>query len=93
MGPTAQRGQLLRSVVNLPGLIRTGGAFLQRLIRGVVMMTPLFANAWAGTTYPQARRDLLDALATKAHGKHGTHDLPGRLTWPVKHLPVAMTTC
>ena len=46
-------GQLFRSVVNLPGFTHADGGFLQFLTPGVVMMTALFASAWAGTIYLQ----------------------------------------
>lgn len=46
-------GQLFRSVVSLPGFSYGEGGFLLFLTPGVVMMTALFASAWAGTTYLQ----------------------------------------
>jgi ABC-2 type transport system permease protein len=46
-------GQTFRSVVDLAGFTHAGGGFLQFLTPGVVMMTALFASAWAGTTYLQ----------------------------------------
>jgi len=56
-------GQLFRSVVNLPGFAHGSGGFLQFLTPGVVMMTALFASAWAGTTYLQdIDRGVLDRL-------------------------------
>ncbi|MFG1679631.1 ABC transporter permease [Nonomuraea sp. NPDC049269] len=57
-------GQLFRSVVNLPGFAY-GGGFLRFLTPGVVMMTALFASAWAGTTYLQdIDRGVMDRLLT-----------------------------
>lgn len=56
-------GQLFRAVVNLPGFAQGSGGFLQFLTPGVVMMTALFASAWAGTTYLQdIDRGVMDRL-------------------------------
>ncbi|WP_235469782.1 ABC transporter permease [Streptomyces platensis] len=58
-------GQLFRSIVNLPGFALGGGGFLQFLTPGVVMMTALFASAWAGTTSLQdIDRGVMDRLLT-----------------------------
>lgn len=58
-------GQLFGSVVNLPGFTHTDGGFLQFLTPGVVMMTALFASAWAGTTYLQdIDRGVMDRMLT-----------------------------
>ncbi|MGI5350562.1 ABC transporter permease [Streptomyces sp. CA-250714] len=58
-------GQLFRSVVNLPGFAYGSSGFLQFLTPGVVMMTALFASAWAGTTYLQdIDRGVMDRLLT-----------------------------
>lgn len=46
-------GQMFRSVVDLPGFTHPTGGYLGFLTPGVVMMTALFASAWAGTTYLQ----------------------------------------
>ncbi len=56
-------GQLFKSVVTLPGFESTSGSFLRFLTPGVVMMTALFASAWAGTTYVQdMERGVMDRL-------------------------------
>ncbi|TYK52837.1 ABC transporter permease [Actinomadura decatromicini] len=56
-------GQLFRSVVDLPGFAH--GGFLQFLTPGVVMMTALFASAWAGTTHLQdIDRGVMDRMLT-----------------------------
>ncbi|MCI2420203.1 ABC transporter permease [Saccharopolyspora sp. K220] len=58
-------GQLFHSVVNLPGFAHGDGGFLQFLTPGVVMMTALFASAWAGTTYLQdIDRGVMDRMLT-----------------------------
>lgn len=58
-------GQLFRSVVDLPGFTHGDGGFLRFLTPGVVMMTALFASAWAGTTYLQdIDRGVMDRLLT-----------------------------
>ncbi|MGA4877105.1 ABC transporter permease [Streptomyces lydicamycinicus] len=63
-------GQLFRSVVNLPGFTLGSGGFLQFLTPGVVMMTALFASAWAGTTYLQdIDRGVMDRLLTSPAGR------------------------
>ncbi|GAA2079083.1 ABC transporter permease [Streptomyces albiaxialis] len=56
-------GQLFRAVADLPGFARGEGGFLEFLTPGVVMMTALFASAWAGTAYLQdIERGVLDRL-------------------------------
>lgn len=63
-------GQLFRAVVDLPGFGQDGGGFLRFLTPGVVMMTALFASAWAGTTYLQdIDRGVLDRLLTSPAGR------------------------
>ncbi|MFJ9416337.1 ABC transporter permease [Streptomyces sp. NPDC101227] len=63
-------GQLFRSVVHLPGFASGSGGFLQFLTPGVVMMTALFASAWAGTTYLQdIDRGVMDRLLTSPAGR------------------------
>ncbi|WP_307805297.1 ABC transporter permease [Streptomyces spirodelae] len=58
-------GQLFSSVVDLPGFTHAGGGFLEFLTPGVVMMTALFASAWAGTTYLQdIDRGVMDRMLT-----------------------------
>ncbi|MEV0661439.1 ABC transporter permease [Actinomadura luteofluorescens] len=58
-------GQLFRSVVDLPGFAHGDGGFLRFLTPGVVMMTALFASAWAGTAYLQdIDRGVMDRLLT-----------------------------
>ncbi|WP_148591686.1 ABC transporter permease [Streptomyces sp. WAC01526] len=58
-------GQLFRSVVHLPGFAYGSDGFLTFLTPGVVMMTALFASAWAGTTYLQdIDRGVMDRLLT-----------------------------
>ncbi|TYB45316.1 ABC transporter permease [Actinomadura chibensis] len=58
-------GQLFRAVVNLPGFAHGDGGFLQFLTPGVVMMTALFASAWAGTTHLQdIERGVMDRMLT-----------------------------
>ncbi|WP_431773648.1 ABC transporter permease [Streptomyces cucumeris] len=57
--------RLFRSVVELPGFTHGDGGFLRFLTPGVVMMTALFASAWAGTTYLQdIDRGVMDRLLT-----------------------------
>lgn len=56
-------GQLFSSIVNIPGFGGGVGNFVQFITPGVVMMTALFASAWAGTTYVQdAERGVMDRL-------------------------------
>ncbi|WP_326686948.1 ABC transporter permease [Streptomyces sp. NBC_01795] len=63
-------GQLFRSVVDLPGFAYGEGGFLRFLTPGVVMMTALFASAWAGTTYLQdIDRGVMDRLLTSPVGR------------------------
>ncbi|MGP3987255.1 ABC transporter permease [Streptomyces sp. 3N207] len=63
-------GQLFRSVANLPGFAYGSSGFLQFLTPGVVMMTALFASAWAGTTYLQdIDRGVMDRLLTSPAGR------------------------
>lgn len=58
-------GQLFRSVIDLPGFAQAPGGFLQFLTPGVVMMTALFAAAWAGTTYLEdIDRGVMDRMLT-----------------------------
>lgn len=58
-------GQLFRSVIDLPGFGHAQGGFLQFLTPGVVMMTALFAAAWAGTTYLEdIDRGVMDRMLT-----------------------------
>ncbi|GAA2661895.1 ABC transporter permease [Streptomyces aculeolatus] len=58
-------GQLFRAVVDLPGFTHGDGGFLRFLTPGVVMMTALFASAWAGTTYLQdIERGVMDRMLT-----------------------------
>ncbi|WP_053804317.1 ABC transporter permease [Streptomyces rimosus] len=63
-------GQLFRAVADLPGFASGSGGFLEFLTPGVVMMTALFASAWAGTTYLQdIDRGVLDRLLTSPVGR------------------------
>ncbi|MFG3256747.1 ABC transporter permease [Streptomyces sp. NPDC048172] len=63
-------GQLFRAVAELPGFARGDGGFLEFLTPGVVMMTALFASAWAGTTYLQdIERGVMDRLLASPAGR------------------------
>ncbi|TSE00286.1 ABC transporter permease subunit [Skermania sp. ID1734] len=58
-------GQLFKSVVAIPGFDPHAGDYLEFLTPGVVIMTALFASAWAGTTYVQdSERGVMDRLLT-----------------------------
>ncbi|WUH99301.1 ABC transporter permease [Spirillospora sp. NBC_00431] len=63
-------GQLFRAVVDLPGFAPGDGGFLRFLTPGVVMMTALFASAWAGTTFlDDIERGVMDRMLTSPAGR------------------------
>ncbi|MGZ4591373.1 MAG: ABC transporter permease [Actinomycetes bacterium] len=56
-------GKLFQRVVDIPGFAAPGASYIAYLTPGVIMMTALFSNGWAGTTFIEdMQRGVLDRM-------------------------------